>query len=66
MDLGKLPAGHLLLINVLSQGQHTWNPPLIKGRERLGPPKIESLDGGGGVPKILLKMGDNPEKGGLM
>ena len=47
MDLGKLPAGHLLLINVLSQGQHTWNPPLIKGRERLGPPKIESLDGGG-------------------
>ena len=57
MDLGKLPAGHLLLINVLSQGQRTWNPPLIKGRERLGPPKIESLDGGGGGTKNFAKNG---------
>ena len=37
-------------------------PSLLKGELDL--PKIESLEGG--VQNILLKRGDNPEKGGLI
>ena len=44
---------------------HSWNPPppFIKGGEDRTFQELSHL---GGVPKILLERGDNPEKGGLM
>ena len=41
---------------------HSWNapPPLLKG----GGYDLQKIESPGGLPKTLLKRGDNPERGG--
>ena len=52
---------------VLVHSNHSWTPPPpphFKGRGGVGPSKNCVTWGRGGLPKILLKRGHNPEKGG--